>query len=82
MSTPELQACLQAPRVRPYFTNVCRYVTGFQEEASEGAEDETMGRRRNSGFRYDRRKAFQIGRVVMATLLIILLVLILVRLVQ
>ena len=41
-----------------------------------------MGRRRNSGFRYDRRKAFRIGRVVMAALLIILLVLILVRLLQ
>ena len=41
-----------------------------------------MGRRRNSGFRYDRRKAFQIRRVVMVDLLIILLVLILVRLLQ
>jgi hypothetical protein len=41
-----------------------------------------MGRRRNSGFRYDQRKAFQVGRVVMAALLIILLVLILVRLLQ
>jgi hypothetical protein len=42
-----------------------------------------MGRRRNRrGFRYDRRKAFRIGRVLMATLLIILLVLILVRLLQ
>jgi hypothetical protein len=41
-----------------------------------------MGRRRNNGFRYDRRKAFQIGRAVMAALLIILLVLILLRLLQ
>jgi hypothetical protein len=43
-----------------------------------------MGRRRRSrrSFRYDRRKAFQVGRVVMATLLIIVLVLILVRLLQ
>jgi hypothetical protein len=49
----------------------------------QGAESETMGRRRNRrSFRYDRRKAFQIGRVVMATLLIIVLALILVRLLQ
>jgi hypothetical protein len=41
-----------------------------------------MGRRRNSRFRYDRRNAFQIGRVVMAALVIIVLVLILVRLLQ
>jgi len=42
-----------------------------------------MGRRRNRrSFRYDRRSAFQLGRVVMAALLIILLVLILVRLLQ
>jgi hypothetical protein len=33
----------------------------------------TMGRRRNRrSFRYDRRSAFQLGRVVMSTLLIIL----------
>jgi hypothetical protein len=43
----------------------------------------TMGRRRNRrSFRYDRRSAFQIGRVVMAALLIIVVVLILVRLLQ
>ena len=49
----------------------------------EGPERETMGRRRNRrSFRYDRRNAFQIGRVVMAALLIILLVLILIRLLQ
>jgi hypothetical protein len=43
----------------------------------------TMGRRRNRrSFRYDRRRAFQLGRVVMAALLIILLVLILVHLLQ
>jgi hypothetical protein len=46
-------------------------------------ESEPMGRRRNRrSFRYDRRKAFQIGRVVMAALLIIVLVLILIRLLQ
>jgi hypothetical protein len=48
----------------------------------EGAGSETVGRRRNNGFRYDRRKAFRIGRVLMATLLKVLLVLILVRLLQ
>jgi hypothetical protein len=41
-----------------------------------------MRRRINRGFRYDRRKAFQLGRVVMATLIIVVLVLILVRLLQ
>jgi hypothetical protein len=42
-----------------------------------------MGRRRNRrSFRYDRRNAFQIGRVMMAALLITLLVLVLIRLLQ
>jgi hypothetical protein len=41
-----------------------------------------VGRRRSSGFRYDRRKAFRIRRVLMATLLKVLLVLIIVRLLQ
>jgi hypothetical protein len=42
-----------------------------------------MRRRRNRrGFRYDRRSAFQLGRVAMAALIIIVLVLILVRLLQ
>jgi hypothetical protein len=42
-----------------------------------------MGRRRSRrSFRYDRRKAFQVGRVVMVVLIIIVLVLILVRLLQ
>jgi hypothetical protein len=51
--------------------------------AREQRESETMGRRRNRrSFRYDRRKAFQIGRVVMTALLIILLVLILIWLLQ
>jgi hypothetical protein len=46
-------------------------------------ESEPMRRRRNRrSFGYDRRKAFQIGRVVMAALLIIVLVLILIRLLQ
>ena len=49
----------------------------------QGAEKENMGRRRNRrSFRYDRRSAFQLGRVAMAALLIILLILILVRLLQ
>jgi hypothetical protein len=48
-----------------------------------GSRKKTMGRRRNRrSFRYDHRSAFQLGRVVMAALLIILLVLILVRLLQ
>ena len=41
-----------------------------------------MGRRRPSSFRYDRRKAVRLGRVLMATLIIIVLVLILIRLLQ
>jgi hypothetical protein len=45
--------------------------------------NKTMGRRRNRrSFRYDRRSAFQLGRVVLAALIIIVVVLILVRLVQ
>jgi hypothetical protein len=41
-----------------------------------------MGRRRNRGFRYNRRSAFELGRVLMFALIIIVLVLILVRLLQ
>jgi hypothetical protein len=48
----------------------------------KGAVSETMGRRRNRGFRYNRRSAFELGRVLMFALIIIVLVLILVRLLQ
>jgi hypothetical protein len=41
-----------------------------------------MGRRRNRRSRYDRRSAFELGRVLMFALIIIVLVLILVRLLQ
>ena len=47
----------------------------------EVREKKTMGRRR-SGFRYNRRTAFQIGRVAMAVLIVIVLVLILVLLLR
>jgi hypothetical protein len=50
---------------------------------ARGQRKKTMrGRRSRRSLRYDRRSAFQLGRVVMAALLIILLVLILVRLLQ
>ena len=67
-------------------TPFCTLIAGSLLKAPPTArevEKENMGRRRNRrSFRYDRRKAFQIGRAVMAALLIILLVLILVRLLQ
>ena len=64
----------------------CTLIDGSLPRAPPTAREQrkkTMGRRRNRrSFRYDRRSAFQLGRVVMAALLIILLVLILVRLLQ
>jgi hypothetical protein len=49
----------------------------------EGVESKTMGRRRrSSGFRYNRRTAFQIGRVAMAAFVILVLALILVLLLR
>jgi hypothetical protein len=64
-------------------TPSCTLIDGNLLKAPLTAREQrkTMGRRRNRrSFRYDRRSAFQLGRIVMATLLIILLVLILVRL--
>jgi hypothetical protein len=67
-------------------TPSCTLIDGNLLKAPLTAREQrkkTMGRRRNRrSFRYDRRSAFQLGRVVMAALLIILLVLILIRLLQ
>jgi hypothetical protein len=66
-------------------TPSCTLIDGNLLKAPLTAREQrkNMGRRRNRrSFRYDRRSAFQLGRVVMAALLIILLVLILIRLLQ
>jgi hypothetical protein len=67
-------------------TPSCTRIDGGLLKAAPTAREQrkkTMGRRRNRrSFRYDRRSAFRLGRVVMVALIIIVLVLILVRLLQ
>ena len=77
-------SCKQDPRLPPYsILHANRQGPPKGPAYRQGAEKENMGRRRSRrSFRYDRRSAFQLGRVVMAVLIIVLLVLILVRLLQ
>jgi hypothetical protein len=77
-------SCLQDPRLPPYsILHANRREPPKDPLTAREQRKKTMGRRRNRrSFRYDRRSAFQLGRVVMAALLIILLVLILIRLLQ
>src|SRR3712207_8628556 len=69
---------IRHPPRSPLFPSTTLFRSGAASEGSATAgsqESRTMGRRRRSGFRYNRRTAFRIGRVAMAGLIIIVLAL-------